>query len=399
VATILITWELGVELGHLARLAPLARSLEDRGHRVIAAAPADSKAEDALPGLERLGIPDRIGPPSNPIRRPHTWADILYNEGWCNGDALAAALDAWLKIIAEIEPDLLLLESSPTALLAALCGGPRRIPCATLGTGFALPPDISPLPDFRSWEPSYADRLRMTEERVLAAANAQLAARGGRPLERLSELPARADLEPIASFSELDHYPERRGGHYVGAWARIEGAQVEWPHGEGPRVFAYLHPFPALPELLALWQRAPVRVVAYVSAGIDPALRRAASGRLRFLESPADMEQAARGCELAVSHAGHGTTVAMLLAGKPLLQIPLQAEQANLAQRVMELGAGLMAPPDDPAAVCHAFDAMLADPRFSEGACAFAARHAGFDPAAALESVVRHLEGLVEGRP
>jgi multidrug efflux pump subunit AcrA (membrane-fusion protein) len=38
VSRILLTWEMGSNLGHLSRLLPLARELKARGHRVLVAA-------------------------------------------------------------------------------------------------------------------------------------------------------------------------------------------------------------------------------------------------------------------------------------------------------------------------------------------------------------------------
>jgi UDP:flavonoid glycosyltransferase YjiC (YdhE family) len=140
-------------------------------------------------------------------------------------------------------------------------------------------------------------------------------------------------------------------------------------------------------------------VLAYLSSGIGSELARAAPAHVRYVDAPIDMTEAARGCDFAVSHAGHGTTSAMLLAGKPLLQIPFQVEQACLARRVGDLGAGLTAAPDRPEAICAGFDTLLADPRFAEGARAFAARHASFDPDRALAGVVGRIEGLLRRGP
>ena len=47
-ATILLTWELGGGLGHLANLGPIAGLLTDRGHRVCAALRHPSSANGIL---------------------------------------------------------------------------------------------------------------------------------------------------------------------------------------------------------------------------------------------------------------------------------------------------------------------------------------------------------------
>jgi UDP:flavonoid glycosyltransferase YjiC (YdhE family) len=77
-ATILLTWELGGGMGHLANLAPLARGLAERGHRVTAALSDLSRAHRAFAGVpvaffqapHRLRTRDR--PESNAGKLPVT---------------------------------------------------------------------------------------------------------------------------------------------------------------------------------------------------------------------------------------------------------------------------------------------------------------------------------------
>jgi len=55
------------------------------------------------------------------------------------------------------------------------------------------------------------------------------------------------------------------------------------------------------------------------------------------------MRRAIRGaasCDAAVLHSGQGATAAVLLAGKPILQIPLVLEQRLTAEATVRLGAG-----------------------------------------------------------
>ena len=91
--------------------------------------------------------------------------------------------------------------------------------------------------------------------------------------------------------------------------------------------------------------------------------------------------------------------VQALLAGVPVLMLPMQLEQFLLCQRVDEGGAGINAarlpsPPDWQALVAR----MLGDGSYRHAARAFAARHAGFDQGAMAMRIAERLERLLAGR-
>lgn len=89
---------------------------------------------------------------------------------------------------------------------------------------------------------------------------------------------------------------------------------------------------------------------------------------------------------------------ATLLAGKPILVLPLYVEQLLTALRVGELGAanliGLTRDerPDD----ASLLEPLLAEPRLADRARALALRHAGHDPAAA--AMAARCESLLPGQ-
>jgi hypothetical protein len=101
--------------------------------------------------------------------------------------------------------------------------------------------------------------------------------------------------------------------------------------------------------------------------------------------------------DLGVLHAGQGATAAVLLAGKPLVQVPLVLEQKLTAEAVERLGAGVTASPADVADVARKLDAVLADDRYAAAAGAFAATHFGFDAASQVERMVARVAETLEG--
>src|SRR5215469_15969615 len=138
-------WELGGDLGHVARLRPLAEALRTRGHRVSFILRETVAAERLLdPGhYAWLQAPLQAVPVSPvyvPTRHlPH----ILHNVGFHDEQALLGRMRAWRNLYAALSPDLLVFDHSPTALLAARGLPVKRI---VLGTGFGVPPQVSPLP-------------------------------------------------------------------------------------------------------------------------------------------------------------------------------------------------------------------------------------------------------------
>ena len=85
----------------------------------------------------------------------------------------------------------------------------------------------------------------------------------------------------------------------------------------------------------------------------------------------------------------------MLLAGKPLLLLPLMLEQRLTADAVVRLGAGERAAPNDVASVREKLDALLGSDGHAAAARRFAENHADFDPAAQVEKIVRRVEELL----
>lgn len=88
-----------------------------------------------------------------------------------------------------------------------------------------------------------------------------------------------------------------------------------------------------------------------------------------------------------VCHGGAGTTLGALAAGRPLVVVPLFADQPFNAARVAATGAGLAVAPE-PAAVRDALTRLLADERFGLAAERVATEMRGhLPPSAAMDAL------------
>lgn len=387
-AHVVMCWELGGDLGHVARMKPLAEVLAARGHRV------SFIVRETLPA-ERLLDPKRFRWLQAPFQSEAVvpalvptlnFAQVLHNTGFHQPPAIVGRLKAWRSLFAQLKPDLLVFDHSPTALLAARGLKTRRV---VLGTGFGIPPELTPWPPFDTSEAG--ENLKPAENRITANINEALETLGELPLKRLADIyTTQASL--LFTLKELDHYPQRRDGEYWGPSRQETGVAPRWPEKKGRRVFAYLKPFKTLPALLAILKDSGHPTLVYLGKGAEDVRREYAAENLSFSDQPVDLGLAVADAELVICHAGHGTVSASLLAGRPLLLLPLNIEQRMLSARVMESGAGLAAPALAPDGMRQKFQRLMAEPGITRAARGFAERYAGLE----VEHIPERFAVLVE---
>jgi hypothetical protein len=377
-ATVMVTCELGGGVGHVVRLAPIVRRLCENGHRVFAAFRDLSQVHALFRDchVSYFQAPIKTSPSANRIEPLRSFAHILHNTGFGQPDALRTMTEAWRNLYDYVQPDLILCDHSPTALLAArACRAKRPV----IGTGFCCPPDVQPFPDFRPWLPDESERLRRDEDQLLAIVNRLLDSWRAQPLGRLSHLYGQVDETFLTTFRELDHYPNRDKPEYYGAWPNVGGVTPVWPDAPGKKVFAYLKPFRALPNLLGLLSQLGRPTVVYLGRTDLRLQSRFESPTLRFQSQRPDLAAVGETCDLVILNGGRGTTASILLAGKPILQIPIHQEQALNSRAVERIGAGLIAPPNRPEELCGRLTAFVySTDSYSKAACRFAASYSDF---------------------
>ena len=388
-AHMVMCWELGGDPGHVARMKPLAEALHRRGHRV------SFILRDCLPA-DRLLDPQHFrwfqAPyQSEAVPRPkvptRSLAEVMYNTGFHATRNLMGRLRAWRALYTLLEADLLVFDHSPTAMLAARG---LHIPRIVLGTGFGIPPLTYPLPAFTATDAG--PELTRIEDQVATTVNAALRMHDVGPVSRLADIYS-AEASVFFTYKELDHYAERDAVDYWGATQQAAGVEPVWPNLKGRRVFAYLKPFETLPSLLTTLRDSGNPTLIYLGKGADDTRMQFQGGNLAFSDKPVDLARAVAEAELVICHSGHGAISAALLAGKPLLLLPLNMEQRMLSARVMEAGAGLAAPALAPDGMRQKFQRLMAEPAFTAAARGFAERYAGLK----VETIPERFATLAEG--
>jgi glycosyltransferase involved in cell wall biosynthesis/UDP:flavonoid glycosyltransferase YjiC (YdhE family) len=395
--TVMFCWELGAGLGHLMQMLPLAEDLAKQGYRVFVVL---RELERAVEVFGRAGV-SYLSAPYVPTRTPRCgravgFAQLLANTEFGEDNELFARASAWRNLIRFVRPDLIVFDHAPTALLAA-----RAFPGvvrAVIGSGFCAPPPapvtVASDPNAPPWgllRPAAAAAdpapARAVEAEVWERVNWVLANWRLPPLEHLAQLYTDVAETFLVTFPELDHFRERTRAAYWGpvlhAPAGTDGEAPRWPEGAGKRVFAYLKATPSTREVLQALKAAGCPTLAYVDGLGGEARKRIESSTLRLADRRVDVARASRECHLAVLNGGHAVTSEMLLAGKPVLAVPLAFEQQLTGEVLRRLGAGESAPPrrGEPWdwSGRPKLDALLTDERYTVAARRFGQRYASFD--------------------
>jgi hypothetical protein len=330
---VLLTWELGLNLGHLTRLLPVAQELRRQGHTVLVASRDIQTAAivlgpSGIPFIQAPHLPKGI-----PLEHRATgYADILMSQGWSDQSALWALTHAWLNIVQLFRPDKLVLDYSPTVSLAAWIA---RIPTVLVGNGFELPPLTEPLPAFPGFSWATQEKAAKSEMCAVANTNGVLRAFKRTAINALSDLVIN-DRRLCASFSEFDHYGERDDVEYVGPlFGQLSAPNVDWPKGHGPRLFACLRPDTShVKEILIALAAMSARVVCVASGFTKSQLEPFRMRHIKYTLGPVQL-QPLLNADLCITYGSEGTMMRFLTNGVPLLISPWHVE-AFMAARKLE---------------------------------------------------------------
>jgi len=374
VANILLTWELGSGLGHIAELKPVAAELSQQGHVVVAALRNLSSATKSLQGVQVRLLP---APCAAPVNRGNagpiaTHPELVLNTGFGDADELLSLYSAWRTIYSYVQPDVIVANFSPIALLAAR-GTPAKV--VTLGTGFECPTPLSPYPDWRPELGTDTRRHLQIEANVLANANLVLKQHGESPMSTLADLYRDVDETMLLTYPELDPFGERPDANYFGVWPDPPGITPKWPLGVGPRVFAYLRPLTGVENVLAMLRDKGTPAILRMPSAPESLQRRFDAPNLRWEPEFLDMEAVLSQCDLGICHASHVMSASMLHAGKPILMFPPYLEQGLTAMKIASRHAGIFSSMEDPSHFTQAFDSLLTDPVYRASAEEFARKY------------------------
>lgn len=241
-ARVLLAWELGAGYGHMAPFRVIALRLKEQGHVPALVVKLLTNAAEYfghdLCDVWQAPMADR--PLKNPVKTQVSYASILHNTGFGDPEGLAARINAWRVLLRSHRADALMCHHTPTAAVAAQV---LDIPVWYIGSGFMVPPLLSPFPSFRVDAQIPEAVLRQNETHVLGSLNRALEILGVDPFDDLQGV-YRGGRPAMLTYPALDHYDVERPETSLGLPDFSYGQAPVWPTGDGPRVFAYLRPTP-----------------------------------------------------------------------------------------------------------------------------------------------------------
>ncbi len=387
------TWEGG---GHVQPMLLVARELAARGHHVLALSdPCNTPDAAALDVSFRAWTtaPFQTGKTRDDDRLKDHEADnpleVIQRllDRVMAGPALAYARDT-LAAIDAFAPDVVVSQELLLGPMAA--AEARGLPLALLAA------NIWSLPTMAGGPPFGAGMLPATndEERAMHAMvgqmgrgffqaglpdlNAARAALGLAPLADLFDQLDAARAILLATSRAFDFAPAplpapfAHVGPYLTDPAWVEA--FEPPKGEAPLVVVsfsslYQAQEPALRAVIAALSGLEVRAVVTTGPAVDPGEFEAPPHVMIVRSAPhgALLDEAA----VFITHAGHGSTLRPLMAGVPLLCLPMGRDQHDNAARATHRGAGLTLPADSkPEIIGAAVRRLIDEPRFKLAASA-----------------------------
>jgi len=338
---VLCTWEIGGDLGHISSLSKIAKALAAEGYQVVIALQDLSRAYPFFCDSEVTLLQAPVWLPKISLQRPIAClADTLLLLGYLQVDPLHALVIAWQNLLDLVQPDLIIFDYSPTAMLASLN---RPLPKMLIGTGFADPVPGYPIAD---WRPSpVADGLTERQEaRVLEQINAVLARQQQPPLRQLANLFA-TDRVMIQTFPELDLYRQSRvNAHYcLGASASQNNIPVKFTGAGQPRILAYLKPqYPHMQQLLAALAACNATVFIACPQGNLEQFQAYTGAGFQVSVDLVNLQDAMAEVDLFVCHGNANSVRESLVSGTPLVVLPIQLEQLLTAKRIEECGFGML---------------------------------------------------------
>ena len=362
------TWEGG---GHVQPLFLVARDLQDRGHTVLILSDVCNDVDAAALGLTFrpwTTAPSQTGKrreddrlkdheADNPLEVIQRLIDLVMA-----GPALAYARDT-LAVVDAFKPNAIVSQELLLGVMAA--AEARALPLALFAANIWSLPTLSRFPPFGAGMlPATSDEEHAMHAMVtqmsrglfqigLPALNAARAELGLSPLNDLFAQLDTAHSILIATSRAFDFAPDllpvpfAYAGPYLTDPVWAEPAAV--PPGDAPLVLVsfsslYQAQEATLKTVIAAVGRLPVRGLVTTGPTLDPIEFPAPDNVSVVRSAPhqALLDQTA----VFVTHAGHGSTLRPLMAGVPILCLPMGRDQHDNAARVVARQAGLRLAPD-----------------------------------------------------
>lgn len=334
---LIIAWEIGAGLGHLSPIRQICERAIARNTSVSVVTHAVDSARQLLPvANDKIISAPQKGTPPRRFTFSRNYAENLLRNGYWHAESLQRTLGWWLEFLQTEQPDYVLCDYSPTALLAAKQLGLRR---GVLGYGYFVPPFEDPMPSIQPWLNLPNSYFKESERNCLATINPALRQCGWQSLSAVRDIFSGADRF-VTTYPDCDHYPIRDEPEYYGPILNTHTSHYcDRNKRNAPTVFVYLtgdcRHFTAIFECLTSLNCTVLAFVRDIRAQQFHAVRTA---NVTILDRLVDLREVAAHCDFAITHGGNGTVTALLAEGLPILIFPVTLEHALFAYRLSQRG-------------------------------------------------------------
>ena len=390
---VLIAWELGGNLGHLARLLPIARHLRLHGTDIAVAARNPSRVLQVLACEGATVWQAPAGGSAPPTRAARNHPDVLLLDGFADRAGVMRRVAGWKRLFVEFQPDVVLADFSPMAIFAARACG---VPVLPIGHGFDIPPPLDATPSFQPWA-AQGDLEAKANAELEDALRVLVPMLGARTPATLAALyPPRKSA--LCIFPELDHFERPEGQNcFVGPlWGDLsDQAPPAWPKVAGKRVLCYLQPdqllLVSLADALGAWSCSVILLSPGLSAAGASLLR--ARG-MQVATEPVAVAALVEQADAVITQGGMGFVAMAFQAGLPLLLLPAVAEQLILARALVKRTlCAATVHGADMRVLQKKIEALLRpDPARAEALGRYQANHRAYMPGIAVQKTVQLLE-------
>jgi hypothetical protein len=327
---ILHAWEIGDGNGHIRNLIEIARQLPDYQH-IFAIPIHQSSAIEYLQSegfneIANFEIPSSIHLSSligNVEYRAASFVDVLTCYGYSSTERFMPLYTQIVKIIADVNPDLIITESAPTFLIAG--AGYATI---AVGTSYGIPQEVSftnsrfPQLDDFSLTPILSDR---EVETVIAQAL------GYKPgVVALKDWFNCNAMIPLC-YPECDLYEEYRNelSNGVGPVRQMDHYPIKRMHQ-----FAYLSSqHPQIEDIVSAIEQTQIPTRIYIEGATN---EEAFNETVTFLKS-FDLDEEMKNCARVIHHGSAGMIQAAMSAGRAQFAFPYHAENTQNVAKIFSL--------------------------------------------------------------
>jgi UDP:flavonoid glycosyltransferase YjiC (YdhE family) len=329
--TILFCWELGDDLGHLGQIHPIAHEFIRKKNKIFIAVKDLSKVHIFNWDKRIKFIQSPIWLPR--LRKPiknKSFAEILIYKGYHSPITLQALAEGWINLFHLVQPQIIIFDHSPTALLAS---SGLNIPRVILSNPFITPPAGTPPVNIRPWEEIDPHSMEENERYIVKVINKVAINLGVPTIKYVSDL-FNTEKHILSGVKELDFYRETRGNvSYKKSVLAVAGlTEPKWSSTASVKIFAYVKYGSEQAALtLSILASLDTDVVCYYAEAKPEHYEKFISEKMHISNTPFDLTSVYAEADVIVSHGGIGMVHSALQSGCPMILLPLQLEQQNTA--------------------------------------------------------------------